>query len=87
VPTIAAAKQHVAGSTFDAILVDYDLDDGKGDELVRWLHATAVATKLIAVSARETGNAKLVAVGADAICAKTAFARIAAVLHEVVGAS
>ena len=35
VPTVTAAKECFHGSWFDVVLVDYDLDDGKGDEFVR----------------------------------------------------
>lgn len=77
VPTIAAAKELVTASAFDVVLVDYDLDDGKGDEVVRWLSQVSTRPRVIAVSARATGNAALRAAGADAICSKLEFAKIA----------
>ncbi|MFT3697585.1 MAG: response regulator [Kofleriaceae bacterium] len=80
VPTVAAAKAHAG---FDLALVDYDLDDGKGDDFVRWLRARDPGAKIIAVSARELGNEALVAAGADAVCAKTQFASIASVIARV----
>jgi DNA-binding response OmpR family regulator len=83
VPTIAGAKHKIESETFDVVLVDYDLDDGKGDELIRWLRAAGASAKLVAVSARDTGNDALVAAGADAVCGKLNFAKIAAVLHQV----
>lgn len=83
VPTVAAARNHIESETFDVVLVDYDLDDGKGDELIRWIRAGGASTKLVAVSARDTGNDALVAAGADAVCAKLDFAKIAAVLQQV----
>ncbi|HEU0035183.1 MAG TPA: response regulator [Kofleriaceae bacterium] len=85
VPTIAAAKHSIESSTFDVVLVDYDLDDGKGDELVRWLRLRDPAAKIVAVSAHETGNAALVGAGACTVCAKTSFATIAAVLQDLIG--
>jgi DNA-binding response OmpR family regulator len=84
VPTIAGAKERFAASAFDVVLVDYDLDDGKGDELVRWLRVTDSGARIIAVSARDRGNEALVAAGANSVCPKIGFARIQAVLHEVV---
>src|SRR5689334_15146552 len=36
-PSLAAARAEWARSTFDAMLVDFDLDDGKGDAFVREL--------------------------------------------------
>ncbi len=71
------------GSQFDVVLVDYDLDDGKGDTFVRWLRAFDAAAKLVAVSARTSGNAALVAAGATTVCAKIDFARIEAVIREI----
>lgn len=81
VPTIAGAKEQFASASFDVVLVDYDLDDGKGDELVRWLRATT-AVRIVAVSARDHGNEALVAAGADAVCAKIHFSRIQSVLAD-----
>jgi DNA-binding response OmpR family regulator len=75
VPTIAEAKQCFASASFDVVLVDYDLDDGKGDEFVRWLRTTS-AVRIVGVSARDRGNEALVAAGADAVCAKIHFSKI-----------
>jgi len=86
VPTIASAKEQITQAAFDVVLVDYDLDDGKGDELVRWIRPSAADMKLVAVSARESGNEALVAAGANAVCAKVGFSKIQAVLQEVVDA-
>lgn len=61
---------------FDAILVDYDLGDGKGDRVVRWARGRGYTGKIIAISARAEGNEALVAAGADAICNKLDFASI-----------
>jgi CheY-like chemotaxis protein len=82
VTTIAAAKEHFQASEFDVVLVDYDLDDGKGDEFVRWLRSRDANAKIIAVSAREVGNEALVAAGANIECPKSCFARIQTLLKE-----
>lgn len=84
VPTVAAAKDHVQASSFDVVLVDYDLDDGKGDEFLRWLRAIDANAKVVAVSARDLGNEALVAAGANSVCSKTSFARIQCVLKQLV---
>jgi CheY-like chemotaxis protein len=84
-PSIAAAKACFGALRFDVVLVDYDLDDGKGDELVRWLRAAKPETKIVAVSARETGNEALLAAGADAVCPKLRFSQIQTVLRDLVG--
>ena len=85
VPTIAGARAALAANAFDVALVDYDLDDGKGDELVRSLRAAGSTLKLVAVSSHDAGNAALSRAGADAVCGKLAFARIEAVIAATVG--
>ena len=81
VPTVsdALARLH-DGGPFDAVLVDYDLDDGKGDEVVAAAVALSPRPRIIAVSAHERGNNALVAAGADAVCGKLEFQRISEVL-------
>ena len=86
VPTVAAARATAEGSQFDIALVDYDLDDGKGVEFVRWLRSTDNQLPLVAVSAREEGNEALVHAGANAICAKMGFSRIQEVIGELLRA-
>lgn len=83
VPTIAAARQQLAAGRFDVVLVDYDLDDSKGDELVQWLRRSATPIKVVGVSARDAGNEALRAAGADAICAKLQFATIESVVRAL----
>ena len=87
VPTVAGARAVLRASRFDVVLVDYDLDDGKGDELVRWVRMSARGTKVIAVSARDDGNQALVRAGADTVCAKLSFSRIGAVILDEVRAA
>lgn len=83
-PSIAEAKAKLAKSSFDVVLVDYDLDDGKGDELVRWLLlACRTGSKIIGVSARDVGNEALLAAGAHATCPKLRFSQIQTVLRDV----
>lgn len=83
VPSIRAAIDAITRSRLDVALVDYDLDDGKGDELVRWAKSSAKHLALIAISAREDGNAALLVAGADAACSKWQFSGIQHVLHRV----
>ena len=75
-PTVATALEALAARSFDAVLVDYDLDDGKGDRVVRVATQLKPRPHIVAVSAHDEGNAALVAAGADAICAKLKFADI-----------
>ena len=64
-------------------LVDYDLDDGKGDDLVRQIKVSHPNLKLVAVSARELGNERLIAAGADVVCAKVRFSQIETILRDL----
>ena len=77
VPSLAAAQSSV---DFDAILVDYDLDDGKGDELVAWLREKNFSGRIIGVSSHAEGNEALLRAGADAICPKLEFSKISSLL-------
>jgi CheY-like chemotaxis protein len=81
VPSLSAARRAFASSSFDLVLSDYDLDDGKGDEFVRECRALHRHLPVVAVSSHEAGNAALVAAGASAACSKMQFDRI----QEVIG--
>jgi CheY-like chemotaxis protein len=80
VPSLASARDALAAGTFDAVLLDYDLDDGKGAELIAFIRQLPAAPVVIATSSHEDGNAALLAAGADAVCAKAKFATIESVL-------
>jgi DNA-binding response OmpR family regulator len=83
VPSVAAAKIALADQLFDALLVDFDLDDGKGTALVEFVRQLPTRLAVVAASAHEDGNAALLAAGADAACPKARFAEIEAVLQSV----
>lgn len=76
VPSVNAGLAALERMPADVVLVDYDLEDGKGDELVRRLRASAVGVPVVAVSAHEEGNEALLDAGADAVCRKKEFRRI-----------
>jgi len=82
-PGLEQARALLHTSRFDLALVDYDLDDGKGDELVRELKACYPDIPAIAASSHDMGNAALTAAGAVAICAKTSFAGIRTIIEGV----
>jgi DNA-binding response OmpR family regulator len=42
-PSLTDAHRALGTGSFDLLLVDYDLDDGKGDALVRQLHVSGKA--------------------------------------------
>src|SRR4029077_20822636 len=79
-PSLAAARQALGSGSFGLLLVDYDLDDGKGDELVRELNTTDKAVAVIGVSSHEEGNTALLRAGAVAVCSKMQFDRIQSVI-------
>jgi CheY-like chemotaxis protein len=84
VPSVAGAVAALTTQAFDAVLVDYDLDDGKGSEVVGFARQLPVRPAVVAVSSHTDGNAALLAAGADAACPKTRFAGIEGVLRSVV---
>lgn len=69
---------------YDIVLADYDLDDGKGTELVNKLRKRGSTLAIIAVSSHEHGNSALLKAGADAVCSKLEFRRIEAVIEKLV---
>jgi CheY-like chemotaxis protein len=82
VGSLGDARQALAGHTFDAVLVDFDLDDGKGVTLVDFVRQMLDRPTVIAVSAHEAGNNALLQAGADAACSKMRFAQIEIVLDR-----
>ena len=83
VPSLAAARQALTSESYELLLVDYDLDDGKGDELVRSCRILHPTLKIIAVSAHEAGNAALLKAGACAVCGKMQFDKIQDVIKSL----
>lgn len=85
VPSLAAARDALDACAFDAILLDYDLDDGKGDVLVCELRHAGSDVFVVAISARDKGNEALLAAGANALCRKGDFHRISELLVQAGG--
>ena len=82
-PSLSSARQALDAGCFDLLLVDYDLDDGKGEELVTELNATGKSIPVIGVSSHEAGNTALLRAGAVAVCGKMEFDRIERVIDIV----
>ena len=80
VASVEGAIERLREHRFDALLVDHDLDDGKGDRAVARAREMGYEGTIVAVSARDDGNQALVAAGADAVCGKMEFKRIRSVL-------
>lgn len=68
---------------FDLCLVDYDLDDGKGSELIQRIVSCGRKTKIIGISSHERGNQELLKSGAGEICSKMQFSRIRKVVETI----
>lgn len=83
VPSLAAARSAILRETFDFLLVDYDLEDGKGDKLVRELRVSGSEAIIIGVSSHDEGNTALVRAGADAVCSKMEFDEIQGLLNSI----
>lgn len=83
VPSIAAARQARGAGSFDVVLIDYDLDDGKGEAFVRELRADGDRIVIVGVSSHDEGNAALRRAGASAICSKMQFDQIESVLMNL----
>ncbi len=83
VPTLAAARAALTDSSFAIILVDFDLDDGKGVDLVSWMKSQPRPPRIVATSSHAAGNQALLDAGADAVCGKLEFAGIAAVVERL----
>ena len=82
VPSIAAARQARSADIFDLLLVDYDLDDGKGEAFVREVRGQGDRVIIVGVSSHDEGNAALRLAGASAICSKMQFDRIQSVIES-----
>jgi len=76
VSSLAAARQILADEHFELLIVDYDLDDGKGDEVARACRVLHPDLKIIAASSHDTGNGALVKAGASTVCGKMEFNKI-----------
>lgn len=81
VPSVRLAVEALERRAFDVVLVDYDLDDQKGDVLVTQLRTTGKLL-VVGVSSHAEGNAALLHAGAHAVCPKLEFAEIADVLDR-----
>lgn len=83
VPSLSAARSSLVDGSFDLVLVDYDLDDGKGATFVRELKAVDYGGWIVGVSAHSEGNELLEAAGADAICPKARLSELGQVLARL----
>ncbi len=83
VPSLVAARTALANEQYDLLLVDYDLEDGKGDELVRLCRNQYPGLGMIGASSHHAGNTALLKAGAQAACGKVDFARIPSMIESL----
>jgi DNA-binding response OmpR family regulator len=81
--TLAEARAFLARESFDAVLLDYDLPDGKGGELLEEIRQQPLDLRVIGVSSREENNLRLLALGADAVVSKMNFGEVVGVLDQL----
>lgn len=84
VSSVSAARQKLAAEEYCLLIVDYDLDDGKGDEIVRTCRALNPEVKIIAASSHDAGNTALMKAGASAVCGKMEFDKIESIIQRVI---
>lgn len=82
VSNIADAMACIDSDHYDYYLVDYDLDDGKGDQFVCALKICQPNSTVIAISSHDFGNRSLVVAGADYVCSKMNFKSIGEYLRD-----
>ncbi len=82
-PTLHEARRLLAAEHFDAVLLDHDLPDGKGTELLEDIRQQGLDRRVIAVSSFDDKNAGLLAAGAVAAVSKLKFAGIEEVLKKL----
>jgi DNA-binding NarL/FixJ family response regulator len=80
VSSLSVARQRLAEGKYELLIADYDLDDGKGDEIVRMCRTLKPQMKIIAASSHDAGNTALMKAGASAVCGKMEFDKIAQVI-------
>jgi DNA-binding NarL/FixJ family response regulator len=84
VPSLSGARAALAGEEFDVVLADFDLDDGKGTDLVESIARLPDRPAVVAASAHDAGNGALLRAGADACCPKLRFTEVEATLVRAV---
>ena len=85
VPSMQSALEELkSNSRYHLILIDYDLDDCKGDEITKKIRQTYPDIKIIATSSHSKGNNLMFKAGAHAICGKMEFKKIQSVIDDII---
>jgi len=85
VPSMQLALEELESNIhYDLTLIDYDLDDCKGDEIAIIIKKTYPNIKIIATSSHSKGNNLILNAGANAICGKMNFKYIQSVIDSII---
>jgi CheY-like chemotaxis protein len=85
VPSMESALEELESSDlFDLALIDYDLDDCKGDEVTVKIKQLYPDMKIIATSSHSRGNNLILKAGANAICGKMDFREIQLLIDSII---
>jgi DNA-binding NtrC family response regulator len=84
VPSLSEARRILSVEKFGLVLVDYDLDDGKGAELVSEIQKLFPTLPTIGVSSHQEGNQAKLKEGTKAICAKMDMDRIETIIEHII---
>ena len=80
--TLSSAIEELDACDYDAALITYELEDGNGTELVRFLRQSGREILIIGISAKDDENDLLVTAGATDACSKMKFDEIEVVLSK-----
>lgn len=83
VMSVSEAKTAFTSNEYNLLLVDYDLDDSKGEEFVSFVRSQNQLIPIVAVSSHQEGNNAMLSVGATAVCEKLQFRKINDVIEQV----
>lgn len=80
--TLSAAREELSACAYDAALISFEMEDGNGVELVKYIRRTCGPMLIIGISAKDEENDWMKEAGADGVCNKMNFDRIEQVLEK-----
>jgi atypical dual specificity phosphatase len=83
--SLAEARQALAGGGFDLLLIDYDLDDGKGNALIREMREAGESRPALGISSHDEGCQAMLQAGAAAVFGKRLIDQVQQVIDMVSG--
>jgi DNA-binding response OmpR family regulator len=82
--TVLGARHEFDVGGYDIVLVDSDLEDYKGTDLVMYIRGSGYDIPIIGISAKDDGNQELIAAGANDTCNKMHLDRIGEYLAKFI---